>query len=711
MKGKTNRLIYFISGMWCSTCSKSIFESVSKIDGVSHANINYATKLLIVEFLNDELKEIIDSKVQERVKRAGFGIKKQEEGWLQNFSSELKKDSLTRITYTKAFIVLFLSMWSSMIAFMSYIGGDLSDKERYYIALSSTILGFPAVVIGMIPYARSGVRALIYSKLITLDFFIFIGAISAIGASFLSLYEGGHHTYLDSSGMILGILLLSKRIENSIVEKSTESLLYELSSEKKKIHIKRGENWRFGDIYQTKKGDIVKYFPGEIISFDGIIESDEASINNHLMTGENSSTNLRKGERILSGAIALSEFDLKIEKALGEREIDEWAEASLISKNKKTRYEKIFAKIESLLVYVAFSGAILISYFSYLRGESLSLNIESFFVGILIFCPCLFATIIPLAKQFSRQTLIKKHIVLNNDDALWDLSGISHFAFDKTGTLELVESTFIVFEDSTVLPYLKTVAQNSTHVLFKNLEIKSDLTPLDKIIEEEGEGTIAYFEDKRTLYVGRKRFIEKQCGLTLTHFLETDTLVFFGGKVAGIILRQSLYKEESFKFLKSLRSKFKEADIYILSGDPSLEASKPYEELNVGIKYFGNLTPREKEDMIPSNTLYIGDGLNDILALSKAKVSLRIGNRIDQFALVDVILKNSSLFTVLSLVNYSKKYKRVLVETALCAFIYNIVTIGFAMSGGFKPIAAVLAMSMSFTLLFLSISRLKRMEL
>jgi putative CocE/NonD family hydrolase len=52
-----------------------------------------------------------------------------------------------------------------------------------------------------------------------------------------------------------------------------------------------------------------------------------------------------------------------------------------------------------------------------MRGGGLKLVAESFFVGILVFCPCLFASIIPLMKQIVHLALLKRGIMLSRADA------------------------------------------------------------------------------------------------------------------------------------------------------------------------------------------------------------------------------------------------------------------------------------------------------
>lgn len=60
-----------VTGMSCAACAKAIEKSVNKVEGVSHASVNFASEKLIVEF--DESKANVE-KVKEAVIKAGYGV-------------------------------------------------------------------------------------------------------------------------------------------------------------------------------------------------------------------------------------------------------------------------------------------------------------------------------------------------------------------------------------------------------------------------------------------------------------------------------------------------------------------------------------------------------------------------------------------------------------------------------------------------------------
>ena len=698
--------------MWCSTCAKNIRESVSRLDGVERADLNYTSKILVVSTKESDTTQRIDDAVCDKVKAIGFSIKRQPTGWYLNFQANLQQETDQKIPWPQISLVWFLSMWSTMLAFAGYMGGDLTKMEHYYLTLASAAFGVPAIFLGLLPFARAGLRAAWLSRLPTLDLFIFIGGVCAATISVLNLIRGEGVSYADSSSMIIAILLLTKKIENSVAVNATSSLLYQINQKEKLIEVYRNTTWARAEASQIKEGALVRFSEDETIAFDGVLETDEAAINNHLMSGESQTVRLKKGDYIFAGAVSEEGLEMKVVAPQGQRKMDTWAESALLAVSAKSKFERRFSRIESSLVILAFLGAVSVGLASFLRGEEKGAIVESFFVGILIFCPCLFASIIPLTKQLSRTALSKAGLWLHSDDALWDLAQTSHFYFDKTGTLEFVESSFLPLEagDRTALPYLQSLSSKSQHVVLRGLpRIEGQEAQLNDITETPGMGVVAQAVDGTEILVGRARFA-RQRGISAPGFDAVFTVVALNGKVVGQILRKSLYDRKSHRFLERLLRFRPTAQIEILSGDPKPSAGDEFLKIDHRISYFGNLSPEKKASRIGLNSVFIGDGLNDTLALAKARVSFRLGHRIQGFAPVDFQLKAPNLNLILLAIRYSEKYRLVIKQTVAAAFVYNVVALALAVSGKFSPLGAVLAMAISFSLMLLSVMRLRSVE-
>jgi Cu2+-exporting ATPase len=226
---------------------------------------------------------------------------------------------------------------------------------------------------------------------------------------------------------------------------------------------------------------------------------------------------------------------------------------------------------------------------------------------------------------------------------------------------------------------------------------------LAEITEYPGQGVEAVAADGTRIAAGRPAFLGEPKD-------SAHTLVALGGKIAGRILVKSVYDADSLRFLEKLLRFAPRAKVEILSGDPAAEAGAAFTGLDRRIGYSGNLSPEQKADRIGDSSAFVGDGLNDTLALAKARVGFRLGHRVLGFAPVDFHLQAPELDLILATIGYARKYRRVLIQTGCAALIYNASALALAALGKFSPLGAVLSMLASFSVMLLSVSRLAKVR-
>lgn len=700
----TSNLIFFISGMWCSTCARSVEKTTSDLPGVQNAKINYATKLLQIIPCKTTNNENLISDVENAVKGLGFYSKYQKSGWVTDFEGSIDKESSSKFSSLTLGIVWFFTMWTGMFSFSKYLGTEheMTSVVSYLIAVTGTI----AIILGVIPYTKSGLRALIFSKLITIDLIIFLGALSALSLSFYSLIIGEHDTYFDSASMIIAVLLLSKKIEDIIFNSITKSILFQISPQNNNINVFRNDQWKITETSKIRVGEKIHILKNETIPFDGEVLSEFSLTNNHLITGENADISTPFGNKVYAGAISKNAFEMKVIKPLGGRMIDQWAESALLENSSENKFLDILKSAEKKLATFSLFSATLLFAKSFYNNENIISCFESFFVGILIFCPCLFASILPLAKQFAFIFLRKNKIGTSRIEALFDLNMLSKVCIDKTGTLEAVQSELVLIEelDDKYLNYIYSIIKRSSHPILKGISDINGTVELSKDVKLEeipGKGVVGITRDGDRITIGKDELVIGQKNTTK----EDYPSIYLNELKVGYIILVKHFRKKADVFLSQLEILFPKNPIQILSGDPDKTADKRFSNF-VNINYFGNLSPNDKTKFLDKSTLFIGDGLNDTLALSKAGVGIRLGNQVTSITTVDFQIPSRDLSKIIFIINYSKRFKRIIVQTVLCAATYNVIAIILALNGLFNPLGAVCAMLFSFMLLLFSVFRL-----
>lgn len=709
-------LLYFVSGLWCQTCAGTVEAMTSRCRGVSSSRLNFASKILRVQLEPDAHLEDVNIAIEERARCSGFGLKRLSSGWVHNFKTELKNEMERRVQPLQTAVVLFLSMWASMAAFTSYLGG-LSSSQKMAASLLTTAFGLPALILGVHPFARAGIRAFRSGRTLTLDLFITLGAVSASVVSLVNLEQHSPTTFVDSAAMVLSLLLLTKHLEAALSYRLSSRILEAVKPLQPSIRVLRSQTWRDCPVSQVRKGERVCVDSGETISLDGRLTSPQGKIDRHLLTGEAGEHTLFEGDELLAGMVSKSRLEFTVLKPLGSRMVDHWAESALTAERNTHTFSEFLGRVERRLVQLAICGAVTIALARLAATGSVGQAIIGFFVGVLIFCPCLFATILPLAKQLATLWLWKRGVLLHRAEALFDLSTIERIYLDKTGTLEGVETSFQSVIDDTekvrqTHTLLSALRHFCEHPILRGLPDSPagvSIKPQD-LLEVAGSGVRASFPNLGTISVGRPLFISMELGLSESQLPATDhlPLVAVNGTVTGVIVSKSRTDSTGHQFLDQLSQiAANSVRIEILSGDPDPKAKSRLLGTHLKrIHYHGNLSPEEKANRIKNPSLFVGDGLNDTLALGRAQVSCRIGARAKDFIPVDLHLQGGNLLALLTVLQYSRRFVEVLRQTAALALLYNLSAITLAASGLFTPLGAVVAMVLSFLILMGSVSRL-----
>jgi Cu+-exporting ATPase len=169
----------------------------------------------------------------------------------------------------------------------------------------------------------------------------------------------------------------------------------------------------------------------------------------------------------------------------------------------------------------------------------------------------------------------------------------------------------------------------------------------------------------------------------------------------------------------SLRSGAKEAigelsensiDSALLSGDNQARADFIAKELLISESIAG-FSPEEKLDYLARQampTAMVGDGINDVAALSKADIGIAMGSGSQAAqAASDVTILDDDPRKVPFALKLGKRTYRNILQNLVWAFGYNVVLIPVAALGLLNPMLAGLAMAFSSVSVVLNSLRLK----
>jgi P-type E1-E2 ATPase len=266
---------------------------------------------------------------------------------------------------------------------------------------------------------------------------------------------------------------------------------------------------------------------------------------------------------------------------------------------------------------------------------------------------------------FNYLNVCSQHGILVKDGRALDrIKRINTVVFDKTGTLTDEIPTVVAvhssgrYKEVVLLSWTAAIERTQSHPLAKSIvqEARNRSLELPSIEDEklaQGRGMQAAIEG-RVVHIGSYRYLvdeNVQVDATCRDMqeqaqLEGNSVVFIAidGYVEGMIEVSPSIRPEARDMIRALHTRG--ITTYIASGDHSAATRRIALELGVDGFYSG-LLPDGKSDLIEKlqqegkHVCFVGDGVNDAIALRKAEVSVSLAGASTiatdsaQFVLVD----------------------------------------------------------------------------
>lgn len=288
-------------------------------------------------------------------------------------------------------------------------------------------------------------------------------------------------------------------------------------------------------------------------------------------------------------------------------------------------------------------------------------------------------------------------------------------------------------EDKELLQVIGSIETKSTHPIGKAFtdyleENKIETLKVEDFTEIAGHGIIGNIENQEIILGNSKilskynienKYIEDENKLTE----KGNSIVYAvkNKKIIALIGVNDIVRENVKKVIDILNKN--KIETIMLTGDNKQTAQKIANITGI-TKVISNVLPGEKANVIKElkqenkHVMMCGDGINDSPALASADIGVSVNSGTDiAMDSSDVILTKNDLFSIINLINISKKTIKNIKQNLFWAFFYNTLTIPIAM-GLLKPIGisinpmiASIAMVFSSITVILNALRLKRIKI
>ncbi len=440
-----------------------------------------------------------------------------------------------------------------------------------------------------------------------------------------------------------------------------------------------------------KKQDIVVVNAGEIIPVDGMIIKGLASVDQHSLTGESKPIEKEVGGKVFASTLVLGgRILIKVENTGADTNA---AKIGLILE--KTQEYKESLRLRGKQIADDFIAPTLVVSGLTLPllgpGAAMAIIWTAFGYNMKLYGPISVLNFLHI--------MAANGILIKDGRSLEMLQKVDTLVFDKTGTLTMEQPQLShlhplePFDEATLLSYAAAAEYRQTHPIARAILSAAEQREMDLPNIKEAAYKIGYgIEvkiDTKLVQVGSAKYMEQQD----IHFsdqiqsliTESDarehSLVYVAvdGTLAGILELQPCIRPEAKEIINYVKAQG--ISVTIISGDHEQPTRQLANELGIE-HYFSEILPDKKAELIArlrengKFVAYVGDGINDAIALKQANVSISLcGASSVATDTAQIILMDGNLKKLKSLFEISRFFEANMRNNYLTSIIPGAITL------------------------------------
>jgi len=481
-------------------------------------------------------------------------------------------------------------------------------------------------------------------------------------------------------------------------------------------------------------GESILVSPGERVPLDGLITSGESFMDTSALTGESMPRAMGPGDEALAGMVNTSgAVTLEVLRPYAQSAVARVLQLVEEASSRKAHTERFITRFSRYYTpaVVALAAAVAVVPPVFVPGQAFAVWLHRALVLLVISCPCALVISIPLGYFAGIGGASRRGVLVKGANFLEALTRVDTVVFDKTGTL--TAGSFRVVEiqgengvaECEVLRLAAHAGARSSHPVSASIrESYCDNGQQGRVIDESaitavdevsGMGVRATVAGQRVM-AGNDRLLHLE---NVPHDVcvtdGTVVNVAKDGVLAGRIRMADQVKPGASDSVRRLRQAGV-SRIVMLTGDVSHVARQVASEVGID-EYRADLLPGQKVEALeaimnkqasrgpghePDHELgrrrmgavaFVGDGINDAPALTRADVGIAMGGLGSDAAIeaADVVIMDDNPARVADAIEIARRTHRVVIENIVFSLAVKAAVLALGVMGIASMWSAVFA--------------------
>ena len=714
---KSDTINFDVQGMTCASCAVRIERVLGRQEGVEEAVVNFA---------GQQARAVVDpdlvdlALLQASIDKIGYEITPLAEGEDRPSLDERYEEE---VAFQKR-NVIGAALLTVPLLLLSMLGPD--ELWSYLIqAVLATV-----VVFGFGWQFHKATWKQVTSGSLGMDTLVTVGTLAAWVYSMWAMFSG-FPVYFETAGMIITLILLGRYFEARAKGKASSAITKLLELGAKEARVVRDGSETMIRVEDLHLGDVVVVLPGEKIPTDGTIGAGATSIDESMLTGESHPVDKTLGDQVFGATInQQGRIEVEVTKLGAETALAQIVKLVEDAQASKAPVQRLADRVSSVFVPIVLGIALLTLAGWLVATGDIAVALRSAVAVLIIACPCAMGLATPTAIMVGSARGAELGVLFKNAQVFEQAKVVDTIIFDKTGTLTRGAMTLTDVDtdepEDRFLLLVGSVEAASEHPIGKAVALGAEerevvlVTPSD-FSALRGLGVVGTVDGTEVI-VGKPKLVADR-GLHIPERFvasmerieskgSTAFLAGWDGEVRGTLGVADSIRDTAADAVRALQAM--DVDVAMLTGDNQRTAETI--AVAVGIdSVVAEVLPADKAAEVARvqsegrSVGFVGDGINDAPALTKADLGMAVGSGTDvAIEAADVVLMSGDPGLAVTGLGLARATFRTIRQNLFWAFGYNVAAIPLAALGVLNPMIAAAAMAFSSVSVVANSLRLRR---